>query len=125
MYTFNQLAGIKPPDTSRMAKTADMKFEVRKADNEKQQAFGWASVSQTADGETLEDLQGDTIAPDELEQSAYRFVEFERKAGERHETVGCGVLIESCVFTKDKTEAMGIPEGTVPVGWWVLLLLQP
>ena len=28
-------------------------------------------------------------------------------------------LVESCVFTPDKLTAMGIPEGTIPLGWWV------
>lgn len=36
-----------------------------------------------------------------------------------HERGGIGVLIESIMFTKEKVRAMGIPEGTVPEGWWV------
>ena len=44
-----------------------------------------------------------------------------RDAGELHDQ---GLrkkarLVESCVFTPDKLTAMGIPEGTVPLGWWV------
>ena len=27
--------------------------------------------------------------------------------------------MESCVFTPEKLKAMRIPEGTVPLGWWV------
>ena len=32
---------------------------------------------------------------------------------------GVARLIESAVFTKEKMEAMGIPEGTLPTGWWI------
>ena len=28
-------------------------------------------------------------------------------------------MVESCVFTVEKQRAMGIPEGTLPVGWWI------
>jgi hypothetical protein len=28
-------------------------------------------------------------------------------------------MVESCVFTKEKMQAMGIPEGIVPEGWWI------
>ena len=37
-------------------------------------AFGWASVSIRADGELIEDWQGDIIAPCELEEAAYEYV---------------------------------------------------
>lgn len=30
-----------------------------------------------------------------------------------------GKLVESCVFTAEKQKAMGIPEGTLPIGWWI------
>lgn len=36
-----------------------------------------------------------------------------------HERGGAAVLIESVVFTEEKTQAMGIPPGTLPVGWWI------
>lgn len=92
---------------------------ITKKDEEKQYAFGWAKISITVDGEQLVDRQEDLIDPEELEDTAYRFVEFYREAGEMHERGGAGVLIESIVFTKNKMAAMGIPEGTVPEGWWV------
>ena len=28
-------------------------------------------------------------------------------------------MVESMVFTPEKAEAMGIPQGIVPTGWWV------
>lgn len=36
-----------------------------------------------------------------------------------HERGGVAVLVESVVFTEEKMRAMGIPAGTVPVGWWI------
>lgn len=90
-----------------------------KKDEEKQYAFGWAKIAVTVDGEQLVDRQEDLIAPEDLEETAYKFVEFYREAGEMHERGGAGVLIESIVFTAEKMRAMGIPEGTLPEGWWI------
>lgn len=92
---------------------------ITKSDDEKMLAFGWANVSISTEGEVVEDLQDDIIEPEELEAAAYRFVEFYREGGEMHEEKGKAVLVESVVFTKEKMEAIGIPEGTLPVGWWI------
>jgi len=32
---------------------------------------------------------------------------------------GIGKLVESMIFTIEKQEALGIPEGVLPIGWWV------
>lgn len=95
------------------------KFRIAKADDEKHQAFGWANVSIRADGELIEDWQGDIVEPEELEQAAYKFVELYREGGEMHERGGTAVLIESVVFTEEKMKAIGIEPGTIPVGWWI------
>lgn len=92
---------------------------ITKKDEEKQYAFGWAKIALTVDGEQLVDRQEDLIDSEELEETAYKFVEFYREAGEMHERGGAGVLIESIVFTAEKMRAMGIPEGTLPEGWWI------
>lgn len=94
-------------------------FQIKKSDDEKMQAFGWANVSIMENGETLEDWQGDIVEPDELESAAYDFVRFYREGGEMHERGGAATLIESVMFTKEKMQALGIPEGTLPVGWWI------
>ena len=70
-------------------------------------------------GNQLVDRQNDLIDPEELEQTAYTYVEFYREAGEMHERGGAGVLIESIIFTKEKMKTLGIEEGTLPEGWWV------
>lgn len=95
------------------------RFKVMKSDDEKMLAFGWASVSMRVDGEVIEDWQKDIVEPEELERAAYEYVIFYREGGEMHERGGAAVLIESVVFTEEKMQAMGIPTGTLPVGWWI------
>ena len=99
--------------------TINGRFKIQKADDDKRLAFGWASASATINGETVEDFVGDIIDVEELEQAAYNFVELYREGGEMHERGGCAVLVESVIFTPEKIAAMGIPEGTVPTGWWI------
>lgn len=95
------------------------KFRITKSDDDRMLAFGWASVSMRVDGEVIEDWQQDIVEPEELENAAYRFVELYREGGEMHERGGAAVLIESVVFTEEKMKAIGIPSGTLPVGWWI------
>ena len=95
------------------------KFKVMKYDDERHLAFGWANVSIREDGGLIEDWQEDIIEPEELENAAYRFVEFYREGGEMHERGGAAVLVESVEFTEEKMQAIGIPAGILPVGWWI------
>ncbi len=95
------------------------RFKIMKSDDEKMLAFGWASVSMRVGGEVIEDWQGDIIEPGELEDAAYEYVRLYGDGGEMHERGGVAVLIESAVFTEEKMAAMGIPAGTLPVGWWI------
>lgn len=95
------------------------KFQIMKSDDEKMLAFGWASVAIRVDGEVVVDWQKDIIEPEELENAAYEFVRLYREGGEMHERGGAAVLIESVVFTEEKMKAIGIPAGTLPVGWWI------
>lgn len=96
-------------------------FTIFKADDEKHLVFGWASISVTIDGEELEDRQHDIIEPEDLEEAAYEYVLNFRDTGEEHNDTmrKKGRLVESCVFTKEKQRAIGIPDGSIPVGWWV------
>ena len=95
------------------------KFKIQKSEDEKRLAFGWANISIDESGEQLVDWQQDMIDPEELETAAYKFVRLYREGGEMHERGDCAVLVESVVFTEEKMKAMGIPEGTLPVGWWI------
>lgn len=100
---------------------AKKSFNIYKTDSDKRLVFGWASIAITVDGEQLEDRQQDMIDPEDLEESAYEYVLNFRDTGEEHIPTmrKKGKLVESCVFTVEKQKAMGIPEGTLPVGWWV------
>ena len=100
-------------------KSATFRFEIAKADDEHRMVFGYAAIAKNSDGETITDLQGDRIDISELENAAYEFVLHSREAGEMHEEGGKGKLIESFVPTAEKLAKMGIPEGTMPGGWWV------
>ena len=91
MKTFNEIMKIRDEPVEKPEVTK-RKFQVKKTNNEKMQAFGWASVAIAENGETLEDWQGDIIEPDELESAAYKFVDLYREGGEMHERGG-GLLI--------------------------------
>jgi len=94
-----------------------------KTDDDKHQAFGWASVVEI-DGKPIVDRQGDWITPDEIEKAAYKYVLENRKGGSQHKRndddtpLHASSLIESFVVTPEKIEKMGLPAST-PVGWWV------
>lgn len=94
--------------------------QIAKLNDDQRLVFGWLSVSEEEDGTLVIDHHDDIIEPDELERMAYDFVLYARKAGEMHERWdGIGRLVESMVFTREKQKALGIPDGTLPIGWWV------
>lgn len=87
---------------------------------EQQIVFGWANVTVQEDGTTPFDHQGDIIDTDVLESAVYNYVLAHGLANQEHECdTECGWLVESMMFTKEKMAAMGIPEGTLPEGWFV------
>lgn len=94
-------------------------IEIQKMDQDQQLVFGWLYVANDTMGNQVVDHSGETIAPAELEKAAYDFVLKSRVAGRMHEKIGVGRLVESVVFTSEKRQAMGIPDGVVPDGIWV------
>ena len=96
-------------------------FSIYKADEDKRLIFGWASVAVRTDGEQVVDLQKDMIDTEDLEEAVYDYVLEFRDSGEEHiaDLRKKGRMVESVIFTKEKMKAMGIPEGTVPEGWWI------
>lgn len=119
MFTFNELAGLPAAGVKKTAGTISGRFAIQKSDDDQRLAFGWAYVAQDEAGVQTEDWSGDQLEPAELEQAAYQFVELYREGGEMHERGGCAVLVESMVFTAEKLSVLGIPAGTLPVGWWI------
>lgn len=94
-------------------------FKIQKQNDDKRIAFGWAYQCVTKTGEQCVDHSGDIVDVSEIEKAAYRFVKLYREGSDCHERGGIGTCIESMVFTKEKAEALGIPAGTMPEGWWV------
>lgn len=96
-------------------------FTIAKTVPDQMLVFGWGNVAADADGARIEDLQGDVIPTEELEKAAYDHVLRFRSTGEKHDPAlrHKGRLVESCVFTREKQAAMGIPPGILPEGWWV------
>lgn len=92
-----------------------------KSDDEDQQlVFGWANVALQEDGTAPFDWQSDIIPPEVLEEAAYNYVLNFGMAGQNHDwDTECGWLVESMVFTKEKMNALGIPEGLLPEGWFI------
>jgi hypothetical protein len=95
-------------------------LKITKYSDEEQLVFGWASVAKDATGVRPLDWQGDYIDAADLETAVYKFnLEF-RESNDMHQPNSVnGSLVESVMFTKEKMQAMGIPEGVVPEGWWV------
>ena len=107
----------------KVAKRSEVDFElvgeIEKTDDDKHLVFGWFSVAKHADGTVEVDKQGDVLEDiDQMEHVAYDFVLHSRDGGEMHVRKGVSKLVESFVSTHEKWEAMGIPEGILPVGWW-------
>lgn len=103
----------------------DESFNVAKVEEEQQLVFGWAYTTHDENGHLVIDKSGDFIDdPTELENAAYDFVLHSRQGGQDHARAGDSpvvksTMVESVVLTPEKIEAMGIPGGSVPTGWWV------
>lgn len=128
MKNIYEILGINKPIAKTLQEGMDKepeatllkgKFQIQKSEDEKRLAFGWASIAVEETGEQLIDWQKDMVDPEELEKAAYRFVRFYREGGEMHERGDCATLVESVVYTEEKMKALGIPEGILPVGWWI------
>lgn len=104
----------------------DFTVEIAKAksSDDKQLVSGWASVSVNADGSLPLDWDDDTIPPSVLEKAAMDFMMDYRDSGVAHEGSSVGTVVESIVFTKEKQEAIGIPEGIIPEGWFITVKIN-
>lgn len=100
-----------------------LNFNISKTKEEQMLVSGWANVAINADGSIPLDWQGDIISPEELEKAANAFMIDYRQSGTMHRGSSVGIVVESIVFTKDKQIALGIPEGIVPMGWFITVKL--
>ena len=106
-------------DTESDQCNVDVLFDITKSNSDNGLVSGWANVSVNADGSVPLDWQDDVIRPDVLEKAAIKFMMDYRGSGVMHEGESKGTVVESIVFTKDKQACIGIPEGTVPEGWFI------
>ena len=91
-------------------------------DNSQHLLFGWAYVAKGKNNEQVIDHSGEFVKEEDfkdLETAIYGFNMAFRDSDIRHSCIAKGTLVESMVFTKEKMEKMGIPEGIVPIGVWV------
>ena len=106
--------------------SVDVLFDITKSNSDEGLVSGWANVAVNADGSLPLDWQGDIIRPEVLEKAAIKFMMDYRASGVMHEGDSKGVVVESIVFTKEKQACIGIPEGTVPEGWFITVkVLDP
>ena len=113
--------GVKAVGEDIQTADGDKEFVITKSDEDEHLVFGWACISERRNGEEICDLQGDMVSPEELEKAAYEYVLNWHTGGEEHDPFlqnKCR-MVESVVFTREKLKAMGIPEGIVPLGWWI------
>lgn len=115
-YSATSVTEEFPVDESVML---SVDFAVYKARDDEQLVSGWANVAINKDGSVPLDWQDDVIAPATLEKAAINFMMDYRGSGVMHEGDDKGTVVESIVFTKEKQAAIGIPEGTVPEGWFI------
>lgn len=93
---------------------------ISKVEPDKQNVFGWAYVTHDKDGVVNVDKSGDFIDEvEEIEKSAYHYALTSRQGDADHTNQHGADMIESMVFTPEKIEKMGLPAGSVPLGWWL------
>jgi hypothetical protein len=102
----------------------NINLEIFKSNEFEKLVSGWASVAKNADGSLPLDWDGDIITAEVLEKAAINFMLEYRESGEMHKGESKGTVVESIVFTKQKMEAMGIPEGIIPEGWFITVKIH-
>ena len=100
------------------AVSSNLQFEIVRKDAAKRRIYGWFSVAKTKDGKTLVDRHGDVIDVAELESAASEFLKEYRQGGLEHAGGAPNELISSVVFSRELQDAMGIPAGVLPEGWF-------
>lgn len=93
-------------------------FRVAKIAEDEQLVFGWASITKTANGQTVVDSQDEIIETEDLEPAVYEYVLNFADMGLDHVGEPVGKMVESLMLTSEKAAAMGI-SGAIPEGWWI------
>lgn len=123
-------ANVKEETTKRDSEGNEWAVQVVRVDEERGQLFGWAYITRTKDGEEVVDRKGASCPTSVLEEAVYDFVLHRRVASDMHQKgrptqtepggapIPHGTLIETMMFTREKMQALGIPPGILPEGWW-------
>lgn len=101
-----------------------MTYDITKSNEERGLVSGWANVAVNKDGSIPLDWDDDVVTADVLEKAAIDFMVNSRDSGVDHKGSTTGTVVESIVFTKEKCEALGIPENTVNEGWFITVKLH-
>ena len=115
---------VRYDETLYIEQPINISAEVFKANKFEKLVSGWANVAKNADGSLPLDWDGDVVTAEVLEKAAIDFMLEYRESGEMHKGKSKGTVVESIVFTKQKMEAMGIPEGTIPEGWFITVKIH-
>ncbi len=98
----------------------DIETTIAKLDVDERMVFGWAYVSHLPDGTQVYDWSGDFVEdPTVVEKAAYAYVLDSRSGDVMHQGEVVAQLVESMVFTPEKVQKMGLPDGMCPTGWWI------
>ena len=101
-----------------MAQAVKLQFDIIRKDAEQRRVYGWFSVAKTKEGKVLVDRHGDVIDVADLEKAAAEFLKEYRQGGQEHDGGAPNRLIASAVFTREIQDAIGIPAGVIPEGWF-------
>jgi len=88
---------------------------VLKLDEDRRMVYGWASVI-SKNGTPIIDRQGDVVTTDDLREAVHDFMKH-RTAGEMHDQMGVGEVVESFVLDAAVQKSLGIDLGIE--GWYV------
>lgn len=104
----------------------EMQLQISKSSDTADEGLvsGWANIAINKDGSRPLDWSDDVIEPATLEKAAIQFMEEYGESGVEHKGDAVGVVVESIMFTKEKQAAIGIPEGTVPEGWFITVKVK-
>jgi cation transport regulator ChaB len=116
-------AAAPPAEVAEMGRF-DGECQIIHANEEQRVVYGWARVARTADGKWV--LSSDNAGEakvwqsvEDLERASHLYLMDARGATDAHIVADVAVPVASLVFTKAIQAALGIPEQTVPEGWFV------
>lgn len=114
MKKFSDCVKLNGKEQGTLRKTVSGQFRICKRDNGKHRVFGYAIASTDEEGNVS--LQGHTVSAMDFELAIYEFIRNLPVNKSDHPAS----VIESCVFTKEKQQAIGIPPGILPsLAYWI------